>query len=496
MTTTGHVDGRHGLTARAAALAAAKYVAFAISIALPLVGVRALDQTEYGLYKQAFLVVATGVSLLNLQVASTALSFTPRTPEKRSQIATNVFVFYAVVGAAVGALFLAFPGWIAFAFQGDGLVPTAPLIGAAIMLWLVASSFESVAVANGDIAVASTAIVLSQLARTSLLIVAALAFGSVFALVAAACVYGVVYSAALLVYMRARFGRFWKTFDGRLFKAQIANALPFGAGTLASTALLNLDSYYVSYQFDPAAFAIYSIGCFDLRLLGVLIESAGSVLVPEVARREQLGDSAGIAALWAETSRKLALAFVPTCAFLFVMRDEFITALFTPTYAAAAPIFAVNLVIIVLDIGVTGPVLRALPEMRFFRLKLCLALLPIAWMALAVGVRASGLVGAVAAVGLVRAIDTAVSVAAIRRRLGAGRIRARALGPMLLVTGAACLAAAAVLPLQSMLSEAPPVIALAVCAPAFAVAYVVAAYATGAVTGAEKAALRALLSHA
>jgi O-antigen/teichoic acid export membrane protein len=496
MTPTGHVDGRHGLTERAAALAAAKYVAFAISIALPLVVVRALDQAEYGLYKQAFLVVATVVSLLNLQVAATALSFTPRAPEKRSQIATNVLVFYAAVGTAVGALFVAFPGWIALAFHGDGLVPTAPLIGVAIMFWLVSAAFESIAVANGDVAVASTAIVLSQLGKTALLIVAALAFGTVFALVAATCVYGAVYSAAVLVYMRARFGRFWETFDGGLFKAQVANALPFGAGGLASTALLNLDSYYVSYHFDPSAFAIYSVGCFDLRLLGVLIESAGSVLVPEVARREQQGDSAGIIGLWADMSRKLALAFVPACAFLFVMRDEFVTALFTPTYAAAAPIFAVNLVIIVLGVGVTGPVLRSFPEMRFFRLKLCLALLPLAWVALVVGVRTYGLVGALAAVALVRTIDTAVSVAMIRRRLGAGRIRARAFGPILLVVGAACLAAVAVVPLQSMLSAAPPVIALAVCAPAFAVVYGVAAYATGAVTVAEKAALRALLSHA
>jgi O-antigen/teichoic acid export membrane protein len=493
MTSTGHVDGRHGLTARAAALAAAKYVAFGISIALPLVVVRALDQTEYGLYKQAFLVVATAVSLFNLQVAATALSFTPRVPEKRSQIATNVLVFYAAAGATVAALFVAFPGWLALAFQGDGLVPIAPLIGVAIMLWLVASAFESIAIANGDIAVASTAIILVQLAKTTLLIVAVLAFGSVFALVAAACVYGAVYCASLLVYMRARFGRFWRTFDGALFKAQIANALPFGAGALASTALLNLDAYYVSYHFDPAAFAIYSVGCFDLRVLGVLIESAGSVLVPEVARREHLGDSAGIVALWADTSRKLALAFVPACAFLFVVREEFITTLFTPTYAAAAPIFAVNLFIIVLDIGITGPVLRAFPEMRFFRLKLCLALLPLAWVALGVGVRTFGLVGALASVALVRSIDTAVSVAAIRRRLGAGRIRVSAFGPILLVVGATGLAVAPVLPLQSMLSEAPPVIVLAVCAPAFAIAYVVAAYVTGAITGAEKAALRALV---
>ncbi|HEU0252382.1 MAG TPA: hypothetical protein VFR12_05070, partial [Pyrinomonadaceae bacterium] len=54
------------LTVRALWLLIAKILAFSLSILLPLLLVRRLSQSEFGLYKQAFLVVGSGVALLPL----------------------------------------------------------------------------------------------------------------------------------------------------------------------------------------------------------------------------------------------------------------------------------------------------------------------------------------------------------------------------------------------------------------------------------------------
>jgi O-antigen/teichoic acid export membrane protein len=361
------------------------------------------------------------------------------------------------------------------------------------MLWLVAAGFEPVAVANGDVATASRLIVASQIVKTALLLGAAVAFGTVQALVVAACIYGALHCVAFVVYIRVRLGNVWEAPDWPLLRAQLADALPFGAGGFAYTALLNLDAYYVAYHFDPAAFAIYSIGCFQLPFLSLLAEATGSVLIPEAARRERLRDPAGIAEAWADAVRKLALAYAPVCAFLFVMREEFITALFTPAYAASAPVFAVYLVVVFQSVAATSYVLRAFPALRFFRLKLCLALLPLAWAALVVGVRVGGLVGAVAAAAFVRLVDTAVTVAVLRAKLGPGRVRIRAFAPVLAAAAAAGAAALALLPLRLLVVDMPPLAALAVCAPAFAAVYAAAAYGSGAITVSEKAVLRALV---
>ncbi len=56
----------------------AKTVGFAFSIALPLLLVRRMDRAQYGLYKQAFLVVTTAMTVLPFGVPMSAFYFLPR----------------------------------------------------------------------------------------------------------------------------------------------------------------------------------------------------------------------------------------------------------------------------------------------------------------------------------------------------------------------------------------------------------------------------------
>src|SRR5437773_171574 len=92
-----------GLAEQTVWLTAAKFIALMISIVLPLVLVRKLGRAEFGLYRQAFQVVATAFGLLNLQVASSMYYFMPR--GKKPQVVMNVTLFYGVVGSVVALLF-------------------------------------------------------------------------------------------------------------------------------------------------------------------------------------------------------------------------------------------------------------------------------------------------------------------------------------------------------------------------------------------------------
>src|SRR5438128_11917730 len=93
--------GKNVLMRRTAWLAAARVVAFALTIPLPLVLVRMLNQSEFGLYKQVFQIMLTVLALSGLSVNMSVLYFLPRNPEKKPQIAFNVLVFYAGVGSLV-----------------------------------------------------------------------------------------------------------------------------------------------------------------------------------------------------------------------------------------------------------------------------------------------------------------------------------------------------------------------------------------------------------
>ena len=93
------------LTARALWLLIAKILAFAFSIALPLLLVRRLSQEEFGLYKQAFLVVGSAITLLPLGFQMSAFYFLPREKDRQGQIVLNILLFHLVM-ASLGALVL------------------------------------------------------------------------------------------------------------------------------------------------------------------------------------------------------------------------------------------------------------------------------------------------------------------------------------------------------------------------------------------------------
>ena len=484
---------KNALTKRAAMLAAARIVAFAMTIPLPLVLVRTLSQSEFGLYKQIFQILMTVLALAGLQVNMSVLYFLPRNPDKKPQIALTVLTFYAVVGTAIALLFAICPGFVTLIFKGDGLVPHMPLLGLAILLWLLSTVLDVVAVADNDIRSASIFVVIVQLTKSSLLMGAAVLFGSLHAVVVAAVAQGAVHCLIMFVYLHRRFGKFWGMFDWTLFKAQLANALPFGIGGLAYAMQADLHNYFVSHYFDPDKFAIYAVGCFQLPLLSMLFEAVVNVLLPEVARREAKADYEGIIALWAAAIRKLALFFVPTYLLLFVVRHEFITALFTKAYDGAAPIFAINLLGILLVLCMPTSILRSFEELRFFRLKLSLAMIPFACVVLYAGIKSAGLIGAITAYVTVQTLDLLILMIAIGRRLKMSPRDLLRLAPVIRIVTAAGLAGVATYLVKPAFGGSHAFVSLVACSAVYGAVCLIAIFLIGAITPEEKSEIREAL---
>ncbi|MGH9938337.1 MAG: lipopolysaccharide biosynthesis protein, partial [Blastocatellia bacterium] len=492
-TTTGATaednGGRNGLTRRAALLMAANVIATVMSFALPLILVRTMSQAEYGLYKQAFQIMTTALCLLNLQVAVSVFYFFERAPGKKLQVSLNVMLFYGMVGALVFLVFLVWPGWVTLIFQGSDLVPHVPLLGFAIFCWLISNNLDGVPIAAGDVRTASALIVLFQFTKAVVMIVAGLVFGSLDAVLVAAVIQSLMQITGMIIYIRRRFGRFLTAIDWPLFKAQVGNALPFGVGGIAAIVQSDMHNYFVSHYFDPATFAIYAVGCFQLPLLSMLATSFASVLNPELAKHKEADNYRGIVDLWMDVTRKLAFFFVPAFALLFVLRREFITVLFTENYAGSAPIFAINLFALLLGIAVHLHILRLFDQLKFFRLKLYLALIPVTLGALYAGLRLGGLVGIAVAVVSIQTLDAGVTLARIRRELGMSRRDLRRLAPLLRIAAAAAAAAMGALVTKFALRQAHVMVLFLVSAIVFGLIYLTTAYAIGAVSEDEKASL-------
>ncbi len=474
------------ITGQAIWMVIAKGIALVLALALPLILVRWLSTEQMGLYRQAFQILSTALALLGLQVAASVYYFTPREPERKGLVVLNVLVFYLTVGTIVALLFVISPHWVVPILNGDALVPNVPLLGVTILLWLVGLNLECVAIANKDIRWSSVATVLIQLLKTSLLIAAAVIGKSIRAMLIAALLIGLIHCSVHLYYIWSRMGSFWRGFDLKLFKAQLASALPFGIGSLAYVIQFDLHHYYVSSHFTPEEFAIYSIGCFQLPILQVLIDGVETVLLPEIARLENDGAYKRIFQVWAGAMRMLAFAFFPICVMLFVLRREFILTLFTATYEAATPIFAVNLFNLLLYVLLTGALLRALPDLKYFRIKFCLVQLPITFLVLYAGIKLGGMVGVIAAVALTRVLDAGVTMVAIGRRLSLTWQDLKHLGPLGRLALASLIAAVVTIVTKLAMTGWPVQATLVVGTLIYGAVYLAALFAAGAVTPEEK----------
>lgn len=480
------------LTARATWYVFAKGLAFAFSFALPLLLVRRMSQHEFGVYKQLFLVIGTAITTLPIGFGMSAFYFLPREPKRRAQIVFNVLLFYTILGGLACLLLTFYPATLAAIFNDPEFIQYAPLVGPVIFLWVVSSFLEIVVMAHQEVKLATVFIIASQFTKAVILLAAAVTFGSVRSLVYAAIIQGALQSIALLVYLRARFGHFWRGFDWGVMRMQLAYALPFGFASLVLRANSELHNYFVSYRFGAAEYAIYSIGCFNILLVDILADSVGSVMIPRVSYLQSLDRRREILELMARMMRKLAAVLFPIYVLLMITGREFITLLFTERYLASWPIFAVNLTLVPLALLVSAydPIMRAYAEHRYFLIRVRVVLVAVLFFALLFGTKRFGLLGAIGAVVVVSVIERFITAAKSASILG---VTAR---DILLLKDVGKLATSAIaaglgtIVIRWLILGARPITILIVCGFFFLFAYIAAIAGMGVLTSGERKAIR------
>ncbi len=480
------------LTAQAAWLAAGKTLAFALAFALPLLLVRRLSQSEFGLYKQVFLFVSTAMVMLPVGLPMSVYYFFPREPERRPQVVLHTLIFLAAATAFACLALLLRPSLLSSVFNSEAMAAYAPAICLVVVTWVVSSFLDYVILARQETKLATALIVASQLTKTFLLLGAVLISPSVRSLIYAAIIQGALQTIVLFVYLRSRFPRFWRSFDRPLWREQLHYSLPLGAASVMLFFQTTLDNYFVSSFYGPEAYAVYAIGCFQLPLFVILGESIGLTAIPRVSLLQQQGKTREITELLARMARKQSFIYLPAFALLLVVGREFLVLLFTRQYLASWPIFAVNLVLIPLAIvaSAADPVMRAYSEHRYFLLRMRVALLALLAAGLWFGTGRYGLLGAITIMAGVNVLQGIVLAAKVGRILGFARRDLALFKDLWKIALASAGAGAAAWLARSFVQDAHPLVVLVVCGLIFALAYLALVHAFGVLTDDERGALR------
>jgi O-antigen/teichoic acid export membrane protein len=348
-------------------LMSGRALGFVVIFAIPVVLARVFDQSEFGTYKQLFLVYSTLYCVAQLGMAESLFYFLPASPRLGGRYALNAMLVLGIAGVACFALLWGAQSSIAYWLNNSALIGQLPLIGLFLLLMLVSAVLEIVMTARKRHFQASCAYAVSDLLRAILFVVPVLWFGELEWLLVGAIAFASLRLGATLLYL-------YREYDGDLAvnaglaRTHLAYAAPFAIYVLIEVMQTNLHLYAVSFHFDAATFAIYAVGCLSIPLVDFLASSAGNVMM--VRMREHLlnGADGSVLAIWEDTTRKLALMFAPLVGGLLVVAHELIVGLFTRSYEPSVPVFMVWTLTIMFSALLTDSVLRVYAQIRFLML--------------------------------------------------------------------------------------------------------------------------------
>ncbi|HEY7956472.1 MAG TPA: oligosaccharide flippase family protein [Polyangia bacterium] len=341
-------------------LVASRLASAALTFALPLVLVRLLDPDAFGTYKQFFLVGQTLLLVGQVGLTQSLYYFLPRGGEERGAYVTHTLVVLSLLGAVLGlAIYLGAP-----AFGGKmGIGELEPLrlpLALYAALMLAAAPLEGALTSEGKIGGAAIAYVVTDAVRASALILAAKLVGEVAIFWAAVGVAALRAGALALLVARRTLPA--SRPHRKLWRKQLAFALPFAGAIWLYVGQRYFAQYAVAARFDAATFALYAVAAFHLPVVDIVFTPISEVLMVHLGKT--LGKADGLAA-WDDAVEKLASLLLPAACGAWLLGGDVLPLLFTHKYDAAVPLFFLTTFEIPLAVVPVDALLRAAGDTRF-----------------------------------------------------------------------------------------------------------------------------------
>ena len=350
------------ITKPAALLVTGRVIGFVASFAIGIVLARFFAPAVFGTYKQFFLLYGTLYGLAQLGMAESLYYFVPRNAARTPRYVCNALITLAAAGLACLAALYVWRSQIAARLTNATLADYMFLAGLFLMLMLMSTVLEIVMVSRKKHLMAAVTYACSDIVRTLFFILPAFLVGSLRAVFIGATAFAAVRVMLLVIASWREYGREFRM-DVRLWRGQLAYALPFALAVGVEVIQQNYHQYVVASRFDAATYAIYAVGCLQIPLVDMIMTSTVNVMM--VGMAEDASRGRATVALWHETICRLAFLMVPLSIFLMVAARELIVTLYTSTYAASVPIFMVWALTIVPSIFAVNAVLRVFADTRF-----------------------------------------------------------------------------------------------------------------------------------
>lgn len=355
------------LTKQAGFLMAGRILAMPLAFFLPVVLVRFFSIEEFGHYKQLFLIFYTIIPFLDCGLSNSLFYFIPKYPHIKENILSQTCSILILISLLTTICFFIFKNEIALVFSGSlSLSPFVPHIGLFAAFWHISTVLEVVLIVEKKAFHSGMTTFLSDAAKSIAAIIAVLTGGGLKEVLYAFILIGFLRTLIMFFYISTKNIFSFSRWDTQLLRSQLAYALPFGFAVIVIGLVDRSHQYIISISTNASVFAIYSVGCFQLPFLAIVVDSIAKATLVRISElTSEANSSIEIAQIISNSIRKLWILFFPVFVFLFCYADEIITLLFTDNYKDSIPIFRIFIFLIPLSAILVQHVPRAFSETGF-----------------------------------------------------------------------------------------------------------------------------------
>jgi len=331
------------LSDRAGFLVTANIAKFAIGIVMPMILVRLLSHSDYGSYQQMVLVSYVALTLLTFGLPTSVYYFNSHVGRERVPaliVQTTVLLVIGGTLASAAIYFGAAP--LARMLNNPGMTRLLAIYGLSVGFVIASEQSLSFLIAQNRYGLAVLFEVGEALLRLILLL-APLWLGFGFpGLVVSIVIYSMVRFASRTAYLflgsGLKFGgvgHHW--FVGR----QLAYSAPIAVMALVTMMGSTFNRGILAASFTPAEYAVYAVGNVVLPFATIFQQAVANVLRAELPALVRDGHLLEVVRIVRESVRKLSIIMLPSFVFLLAHSFEFITVLFTNSYAESVRVFRI-----------------------------------------------------------------------------------------------------------------------------------------------------------
>lgn len=319
-----------------------KLAGYAIRLALPYFLIRLLSVSDFGAYRQFFLLETYIGALFQLGLNQALYYLIPRNLNNAGAYFLNsvmmnlvvLAVAFVVIGVAVEPL--------SAALNMDVLKDSFWSLTAYVIVLMLVVGCDCYLTARQSIKAAAVFEIGGQFAVSALSVLVAYSTRDLQAVLWSIVAGRSVQLAAMLAHIHWQLHGFRaeRYFFG--IREQLRYSVVLGAGGTLITILLRLHEFVVSRYYGPEGYAVYSAGCTELPIIQMFTQSLAVVALGQFAALEQRSDWAGIRQLWSRVLTSSYAVALPVTLVLVLAAKPLVIFMCTDAYIDAVPIFRIN----------------------------------------------------------------------------------------------------------------------------------------------------------